>query len=212
MPRPRFEKLTPEKRERILETAAKEFAHHGFDGASLNHILSTAGISKGAAYYYFDDKADLFTTVLQHYWFHLVGHVQLSVEGLDRASFWPKMRELYRQGLNHAYEEPWLLPLMKTLWKSPGAAGGLPAALAGALVPLQEWTMAIVRRGQEVGAVRTDLPKELIFALLFAVDGACDRWCLEHVASVERREIERLSATIFSMMQRMFEPPREGER
>ena len=57
MPRPRFNKLTAEKRESILEAAAKEFATHGFEGASLNQILSNAGISKGAAYYYFDDKA-----------------------------------------------------------------------------------------------------------------------------------------------------------
>ena len=38
MPRPRFEKLTPEKRENILETAAKEFAANGYDGASFNQI------------------------------------------------------------------------------------------------------------------------------------------------------------------------------
>ena len=56
MPRPRFEKLSAEKREQILETAAKAFAAHGYDGASLNQILADADISKGAAYYYFDNK------------------------------------------------------------------------------------------------------------------------------------------------------------
>ncbi len=50
MPRPRFYKLPEEKRERILEAAAKEFVAHGFEGASLNQILTAAGISKGAAY------------------------------------------------------------------------------------------------------------------------------------------------------------------
>ena len=58
MPRPRFEKLPPEKRETILETAAKEFAEFGYEGASLNQILAKSGISKGAAYYYFDNKED----------------------------------------------------------------------------------------------------------------------------------------------------------
>ena len=67
MPRPRFEKLAEGKRRRILEAAAKEFATYGYENASLNRMLEEAGISKGAAYYYFDDKADLYTTTLLHY-------------------------------------------------------------------------------------------------------------------------------------------------
>ena len=73
MPRPRFEKLSPEKREQILETSAKEFAANGYEGASLNQILAKAGISKGAAYYYFDNKADLYvTTTHTHYAIELI--------------------------------------------------------------------------------------------------------------------------------------------
>ena len=33
---------------------------HGFENASLNRIIKKAGISKGAMYYYFDDKMDLY--------------------------------------------------------------------------------------------------------------------------------------------------------
>jgi AcrR family transcriptional regulator len=50
-----------------LEAAAKEFVAHGFEAASLNRILDDAGISKGAAYYYFDDKTDLYATTTLHY-------------------------------------------------------------------------------------------------------------------------------------------------
>lgn len=60
MPRPRFQKLSIEKQQAILEAAAREFSAHGYEGASINKILETAQLSKGAAYYYFDDKADLF--------------------------------------------------------------------------------------------------------------------------------------------------------
>ena len=77
MPRPRFEKLPVEKQEQILEAAAKEFTAHGYDGASLNRILEEAGISKGAAYYYFDDKADLYAT-------KLVGNVLAFTSALER--------------------------------------------------------------------------------------------------------------------------------
>ena len=64
MARPRFRNLDRETRHRILETAAVEFASRGFEGTSLNQLIDRLGISKGSFYYYFDDKADLFTTPL----------------------------------------------------------------------------------------------------------------------------------------------------
>src|SRR5689334_5750559 len=64
MARPRFERAAPEKREALLDAAATEFAAHGYETASLNRILLSAGLSKGSFYYYFEDKADLAAAVL----------------------------------------------------------------------------------------------------------------------------------------------------
>ena len=66
MPRPRFERLDPERRGAVLDAAATEFAARGYDGASYNRIIERSGVSKGAMYYYFEDKADLYATVLGH--------------------------------------------------------------------------------------------------------------------------------------------------
>ena len=65
MPKRRFDKLDPELRGRILKAAALEFGTHGYADASLNRIVEQAGISKGSMYYYFEDKEDLFSMVLQ---------------------------------------------------------------------------------------------------------------------------------------------------
>ncbi|MBI5544298.1 MAG: TetR/AcrR family transcriptional regulator, partial [Deltaproteobacteria bacterium] len=124
MPRPRFEKLSPERREQVLESAAQEFALHGYDGASLNHILTAAGVSKGAAYYYFDDKADLFVTVVRHYWDHLLSHVDYDLESMTRARFWPAVVDLYRQGILHLEEKPWMLGVTKAIWRLSKQARG----------------------------------------------------------------------------------------
>jgi len=209
MPRPRFEKLSEEKRARILTTSAKEFAAHGYDGASLNHILSEAGISKGAAYYYFDDKADLFATVLGHYWQRVAGRIDVSEVRLDAAGFWDWAAEMYRQGLVLAEQEPWLLPLFKGLFRQRDVPG-LPAGVAAALSEVREWTRALVVRGQEVGAVRSDVPLELLLELLFAVDDVGDRWLMDNWDRVERAERERVSATMFAMVRRMLERPAEA--
>lgn len=55
-----FEKLDPEKKERILNAALEEFASNGYKNASTNEIVKKAGISKGILFHYFKDKQNLF--------------------------------------------------------------------------------------------------------------------------------------------------------
>jgi AcrR family transcriptional regulator len=210
MPRPRFDKLDQRRKEKILETAAREFAEHGFDGASLNHILAAAGVSKGAAYYYFDGKADLFGTVLRHYWQHVLGHVDVTPERLTRETFWPVTIEVYRQALGHAFEQPWILPLVKSVRKV--GDGKLAGALAdGTLAELQSWTRSLLARGQELGAVRRDLPLDLLHAIVVAVDDASDHWMLGRWERMDRAEIEALTGRLLEMLRRALEPPAGGE-
>jgi AcrR family transcriptional regulator len=52
--------VDPEKRERILNAARKEFAQKGYNDASTNEIVKEAGISKGALFNYFESKKELY--------------------------------------------------------------------------------------------------------------------------------------------------------
>ncbi len=53
------------KRRQILEGACKVFMDLGFDGASMNEIARSAGVSKGTLYVYFADKSRLFEAIVQ---------------------------------------------------------------------------------------------------------------------------------------------------
>ncbi len=61
-----FRKLPEEKRNKIMDTAIVEFAELGFDNANINTIAMKAGVSVGSMYKYFDNKEDLFLSVI-HY-------------------------------------------------------------------------------------------------------------------------------------------------
>jgi len=53
------------KRRQILDGARKVFMDLGFDGASMNEIARSAGVSKGTLYVYFADKSRLFEAILE---------------------------------------------------------------------------------------------------------------------------------------------------
>lgn len=53
-------------RTRILEAGEHMFSQLGYANASLDKVASTAGLTKGAVYWHFSSKQDLFLAILDH--------------------------------------------------------------------------------------------------------------------------------------------------
>lgn len=206
MPFPRFHKLEREKRERLMEVAAQEFAYFGFEDASINRILERAQMSKGATYYYFADKVDLFFTVVQYCNERLkLIDQEIDPTTLTAETFWPTFAELHRQPLIRSFEQPWLFAAVNAARRlSPAALEREP--LASFARQLIAWVMTIVKRGQELAVIRTDIPDELIFAWLQALDEASDRWLLAHWKDLDRAAIAQVSDRTVDAMRRALAP------
>ena len=54
-----------ERRERILEEAARLFAESGYHGAAVGDICDALGVGKGVFYWYFPSKEAVFSELLQ---------------------------------------------------------------------------------------------------------------------------------------------------
>jgi AcrR family transcriptional regulator len=206
VPFPRFDKLPQEKRERLLGIAAQEFAKHGFADGSVNRILERAQISKGAAYYYFEDKIDLFFTVVQY------GNERLKLinqevdsAALTEENFWTIFADLHREPLLRSFEEPWLFAAIKAAGRlSPAVLEREP--LATFAKQIINYVMTIVKRGQEIGVVRTDIPDELIFAWLQALDDIGDRWLLAHWEHLDLEAVAQVSDQTVDAIRRVLAP------
>jgi TetR/AcrR family transcriptional regulator len=61
-----FDRIPEEKRRRVLESAKRAFARHGFAGTNVNLVASDAGISVGSLYQYFRTKEDIFLALIEH--------------------------------------------------------------------------------------------------------------------------------------------------
>ena len=59
-PRPTFDNLDPQKRQRVLEESLREFAEKGYHQASINCIAGRLSIAKGSFFQYFGSKEGLF--------------------------------------------------------------------------------------------------------------------------------------------------------
>jgi AcrR family transcriptional regulator len=206
MARPRFANLDLDTRHRILETAAEEFAARGFDGVSLNQLIDRLEMSKGSFYYYFDDKADLFTTVADLAWAIVLPVEQLDIETFNAENYWTSLEALMQEARARVRANPWLVGFTRLMYDPPEVAG-VRESLAEKFDEARQWQAELIRRGQALGTVRDDLPVELLQALLVGADEAGDRWFVNNWDGLEEKEIERLFREVFAIFRRMLETP-----
>ncbi len=65
MPLEAFRHLEPQKKERLLAAARREFSEHPYERVSVFNIMKGAGVSRSGFYYYFKDKEDLYRYLLE---------------------------------------------------------------------------------------------------------------------------------------------------
>jgi AcrR family transcriptional regulator len=208
MPRQRFHKLSPEKRESILSAAATAFAEHGFEQASQNRIIAQAGISKGAFYYYFDDKDDLYTTVLSSALARLIERVGAPQKVASVEEYWQQCHRIYTRSLHFWQEEPTTAALIRRLDRGDGPS-------IKAFASLRQLTDGFWRQfvtlGQEVGAVRQDLPVDLLVRIVDGTISAIDVWVADHVDELSPERLDELAGLLVKMLRRMSAADAETE-
>lgn len=205
MPRPRFHKLPPAQQQAILRAAFDEFAAHGFRSASLNRIIDAAGISKGSMYYYFDGKEELYTHVARGALgrlFESAGPFPVPA-ARDPDAFWSTLEDYYRRIMVAFAASPKLAALARD-WILASASPTLQQAqqdLERALVPWFERALVV---GQRARAVRKDVPRRLLLAVVFGMGQAMDTWLLTQ--ELEPANVRKLVRIFIGMIRRALEP------
>jgi AcrR family transcriptional regulator len=206
--RRKFQELPVERRQRILTIAAGEFARNGFHRTSYNRLLVKAGVGKGSAYHYFTDKADLFVTVVaDRYGAFLARFARLS-EPTRPGQFWPFINRLNLEGMRFMIEDPTSAALMRRLVLEGPTVNLLESEPV--MAALDEHYRGLLQLGQRLGAVRTDLPVELLAGLGRMVGVTFDEWFVSQLARdparINERRMRKVAGQWTDISRRLLEP------
>lgn len=203
MPRPRYERAAQELKTAILKAARKEFGRAGYEAASLNRILEEAGLSKGAFYYYFDDKADLAATVLLDLYTPAFGDLDALRNPKTAAEFWVVMKRINREQLDALESSRESLDVLANLGRAMTQNRELAEKVMPAFAPMMAAFIDMLRRGQELGVIRKDLTAEQLSAVVGSLKEGLARAFFPPQGPLSPEELERFSEISWDLYMRV---------
>ena len=184
----------------------------GYERASLNRMIKDAGLSKGTFYYYFEDKADLFVTVLR---VKLPWEAWVSESGLLAAAepdaFWGSLEGLEKQKYAYLGQYPSIARLSEALAGLSDSHFENASLAAYAKERLTE-ARGIVEHGRRIEAVRRDLPMQLLLNLWTGIARSLSEWIFEDWEALSQMEREQRAKIAFETLQRVIGVSGQGVR
>jgi AcrR family transcriptional regulator len=99
-------------REMIKHAAWNEFARHGFDGARMQRIADEASVNKAMIHYYFQNKANLFETIISEAFAKLFNSLK-EVNFSDPSNIEQIVTELVETHLDFVSQHPLLIKMVQ---------------------------------------------------------------------------------------------------
>jgi len=150
-------------RERLVETALQLFSDKGFEGTSVQDVVSTAGVTKGAMYHYFASKDDLLQEIYARV-------LRVQQERLDQfaQSDAPIAERVHGAAADVVANVTENLPSMVIFFRSLHQLGDeQQAEVRRERRRYHETFRAMIAEGQRSGAFRADVDPDLVVDFYF---------------------------------------------
>ena len=202
------------KRLKLIEAAIDEFNEFGIENASYNRIIERSGMSKGSVYYHFDNKDALLAIVMEEIGERVLKAVPERDLPQNKDEFWQALWDYRQREFDFFATHIRLGRILIMSLDVPDFDIKDINNLCAPLTKLLHRQINLIKRGQELGAVRNDLCVDLIFNLMRAVDKSlCVKFFGREAEDIfklsesERRESSKNYARLFKdLIRRMLEP------
>jgi AcrR family transcriptional regulator len=106
---------------KLLESALTLFSEKGYEGTSIREIIEGAGVTRPVLYYYFENKEDLFTRLVEEKFSELVGRIEQAK--YDYATCSDRLKAIIRHAFHLAEENSEAVRLILQVFFSPPLQG-----------------------------------------------------------------------------------------
>jgi AcrR family transcriptional regulator len=182
--------------ERILEAALARILALGYHSTTVADIAKEAGMTKGAVYFYFENKSALFLALLDEIESLVVGGLIARLGAAGASPPDQLVAAIHGQGILAAERSRHLIVFTIALIEFTGTDDPIERRLKQIYQRLCEAIEGIVVRGQQTGDFHTNLkPRELASIVLALEHGTLLEWYFRS-AEMNGGELVRTARTV----------------
>jgi len=202
--------LESEKKNLIIRTALEEFSARDFDQASINQISKKAGLSAGNLYYYFENKEDLYITVVEYVMRELNLELGEFSNKLLEGSFWENIKLWVLNRLKISIRDKEVGYFINKLFEYD-TSKQINAIELKFKEKIRNEFRDLFNIGVEKGAIRSDLPLDFLFTIHLNLILTTNQWIAanwEQFESddIESKEVKQFVDTAIELIQSAMQP------
>ncbi len=152
-----------QRREQILDTAARLFAEQSYHGTAVGDICDELGVGKGVFYWYFPSKEALFSELLQSSLLQLRREQQAAIEGIEDPV--DRIETGIKTSIEFFRSKPGFLSLIRTAARYDEFSGFVEK---GQEIIAAD-TSAHIKEGMATGSIRQGDPELMAHGILGAI-------------------------------------------
>lgn len=185
MPPPRTD-VSAERRTQIIEAAMACFTRKGYTNTTMDDIVAESGLSKGAIYWYFHSKDDLFTTAMTSL-FEDWGQEAIAAL-VQHETTSEKLRAGGRVMAGFCCKAQGLFGLFLEFWAQSDRREKVGQFWADVLIQYEKVIAAAIDEGVQNGEFKPVDAENLVWAIMAAYDGLA-----AYVMLIPGLDLERVS-------------------
>lgn len=183
-------RLREKRRRQILDAAREVFSHKGLDAANVSDVATTAGVSHGTVYHYFNSKDDLFMAVFED-WIATSAYETYAERALTADTAADQLRVFAETATRMMVSSAEFLPVQMEFWSHLLRNDAIRERFRLLFAELRRFLSQIIQAGVDSGEFRSVDAEALAAIAVAAYDGLVLQW-LADPESVDWQRISRV--------------------
>ena len=157
------------RKDQIMNAAQVVVASKGYDQARMDDIVEKAQLSKGAIYWYYKSKKDIYLSLIDYWFNEYSAGVLKSLEDKDSSS--EQLKSLFDYFVDQFDKNPDTFKIMVEFWRTSGLDVDFNNKLQEIYSQFLEYIIDIIKNGIDSGEFKEVDPRITALSILINIEG-----------------------------------------